>query len=76
MKITDWNVINADDTVIDSVTTSLNNRKAASEKLKYRYGESACFLKLAKAGDREVFEGSYKQYITHQVNEIIRRGGT
>ena len=54
MKRTTWNVINADETIIKIITTSRDNRIAASKKLKFLYPDGWAFLRLEKAADYDV----------------------
>lgn len=53
LLLTDWKVLNANDECIDVVSTSRNNRKAASDKIKFKYGTFSPFLHLKKWRDRE-----------------------
>lgn len=53
MELTEWGIYNADDICISKVKTSLNNRKAAFEKAKFKHGKLVTFLKIKKIRDVE-----------------------
>ena len=45
-----YKVINADNVQIDRIALPLKNVGTASMKLKHKYGDKACFLKLEYQG--------------------------
>jgi hypothetical protein len=54
MLLTDWNIINTEGRIIGRVTTSHNNSKAASEKVRFKYKSLSVFLRIEKDLDREM----------------------
>lgn len=52
MNIHRWNVVNADGEIIGTVSSSINNRKIAFNKLKFKYPTTYYFLKLVKVKNK------------------------